>query len=63
MKLKKHIAVFRRTGSRPTKHQSFKLSLTAGQSSSPTYARIPLKVEPYKGNYLALGNPILKHSF
>lgn len=36
------------------KHQSFKLSLTARQCLSPTHARIPIKVEPHKGDYLAL---------
>lgn len=35
-------------------HQSIKLTLIAGQSLSPMHARVPIKVESYKGDYLAL---------
>lgn len=35
-------------------HQSIKLSLIAGQSLSPMHARFSIKVESYKGDYLAL---------
>lgn len=35
-------------------NQSSKLSLIAGESLSPMHARILIKVESYKGIYLAL---------
>lgn len=35
-------------------YQSIKLTLIAGQSLSPMHARVPIKVESYKGDYLAL---------
>lgn len=48
--------VFQFSGEREVvgQNHSSKSSLIAGESLSPMHTRIPIKVESYKGDYLAL---------